>query len=183
MLLAIKNNEYNKTELKPFIKKNEYTIQRLIELIPAEELKKYMLSEEGKDYVCFEIEHFENHFTNYLPRQTYEFYYNNLYNSLLLDGYKENTYINTARSLINSGEYKEAFYAIKSIIEAANDTKVLNKWNDLIDNFPTIGMILRIIYRKSDNNVKVEIDEWLEKLKNNNYYDSLYLEDIVLTIK
>lgn len=182
VLLAIKNKEYNQTELKPFVKKNEYTIQKLIELIPAEELKKYMLSEEGKDYVCFEIEHFEDYFANYLPSQTYEFYYNNLFNSLVLDGLEDIKYINIARNLINNGEYQEAFDVIKAIIEAANDVKVLNKWNDLIDSFPAIGMILRIIYRKSDNNVRSNIDEWLEILKDNNYYDSLYLEDIVLTM-
>lgn len=142
-----------------------------------------MLSEEETNYVCFEIKHFENYFTNYLPRQTYEFYYNDLYNSLLLDEYKEITYINVGKSLINGGKYKESFYAIKAIIEAANDTKVLNKWNDLIDKFPTIGMILRIICRKSDNNVKVEIDEQLENLNNNDYYGNLYLEDVVSTIK
>lgn len=183
VLLAIKNKEYNQIQLKPTIIKNEYTIQKLIELIPAEELKNYMLSEEGKDYVCFEMVHFENHFARYLPRQTYEYYYNNLYNSLLLDGYGEIKYINIARNLINNGEYQEAFYAIKSIIEAANDVKVLNKWNNLIDNFPAIGMILRIIYRKSDSNVKSNIEEWIGILEDNNYYDSLYLEDIVLTIK
>ena len=183
VLLAIKNKEYNEIELKPRIIKNELTIQKLIELIPAEDLKKYMLSEEGKDYVCFEVEHFENHFSKYLPRQTYEYYYNNLYNSLLLDGYSRIEYINTARSLINGGEYQEAFYAIKALIEAANDVRVLNKWNELIDQMPAIGTILRIIYRKSDNNVKSNIDEWIGILENNNYYDSLYLEDIVLTIK
>lgn len=183
VLLAIKNNEYNQTELKPIIKKIEYSFQKLIELIPAEELKKYILNEEGKENVCFEMEHFENHFAKYLPRQTYEYYYNNLYNSLILDGYTDITYINIARSLINSGEYQEAFYVIKSIIEVANDIKVLNKWNDLIDKFPTIGMILRIIYRKSNNIIKYEIDEWLKLLENNNYYESLYLEDIVLSIR
>ena len=183
VLLAIKNKEYNAVELKPHVLKKELTIQKLIELIPAEDLKEYMLSEEGKDYVCFEVEHFENHFSKYLPRQTYEYYYNNLYNSLLLDGYTKIEYINIARSLINGGEYQEAFYAIKSLVEAANDVKVLNKWNELIDQMPSIGMILRIIYRKADNNTKSNIDEWLEILKENNYYNSLYLEDIVLTIK
>lgn len=183
VLLAIKNKEYSNIKLKANIRKKELTVQQLIELIPAEDLKEYILSVVGRDYVCFELEHLEEHFRKYIPRQTYEYYYNNLYNSLVLDGYSEIKYTSIARDLINFGEYQEAFYAVKAIIEAAKDVNVLTKWDDLLNQFPTIGMLLRIIYRKGDNNVKSNINEWMQILEENNYYDSLYLEDVILSIK
>lgn len=183
VLLAIKNKEYSNIKLKANIRKKELTVQQLIELIPAEDLKEYILSVVGRDYVCFELEHLEEHFRKYIPRQTYEYYYNNLYNSLVLDGYSEIKYTSIARDLINFGEYQEAFYAVKAIIEAAKDVNVLTKWDDLLNQFPTIGILLRIIYRKGDNNVKSNINEWMQILEENNYYDSLYLEDVILSIK
>lgn len=183
VLLAIKNKEYSEVELKEPIKRKELTVEQLIELIPAEDLKEYMLSIYGRDYVCFETEHLEEHFRKYLPRQTYEYYYNNLYNSLVIDGYQELKYISIAKDLINCGEYQEAFYAIKAIIEASNDVGIFTKWDDLINQFPTIAMYLRIIYRKGDANVKSNINEWIKILEENNYYNSLYLEDAILTIE
>ena len=183
VLLAIKNKEYSNVKLKANVRRKELTIQQLINLIPAEDLKNYILSSVGRDYVCFEFNHLEEYFRKYLPRQTYEYYYNNLYNSLVLDGYKKIEYISIARDLINCGEYREAFYVVKAIIEAAKDVDVLAKWDDLLNQFPTIGMFLRIIYRKGDNNVKSNINEWIQILEENNYYDSLYLEDAVLSIK
>lgn len=182
VLLAIKNKEYNNVKLKENVRKKELTIQQLIELIPAEDLKEYMLSIGGRDCVCFELEHLEERFRKYLPRQTYEYYYNNLYNSLVLDGCKKIKYIGIARDLINCGEYQEAFYVVKAIIEAAKDVDVLKKWVDLLNQFPTVGMLLRIIYRKGDNNVKSNINEWIQILEENNYYNSLYLEDVILSI-
>lgn len=142
-----------------------------------------MLSVVGRDYVCFELEHLEENFRKYLPRQSYEYYYNNLYNSLVLNGYNEIKYTTIARDLINCGEYQEAFYTVKAIIEAAKDVDILTKWDDLLNCFPTIGRLLRIIYRKDDNNIKSNINEWVQKLEENNYYDSLYLEDVILSIK
>lgn len=183
VLLAIKNNEYKEIDLKPYISKKDLRISELVELIPSDDLKEYILSDEGRKSVYFDNEKFKKYFSKYLPKQSYEYYYNNLYNSLILDDNKKIDYISIGRRLINDCEYLEAFYVMKSLIEAANDANVLDKWEELIDSIPSIEMLLRIIYRKSEDSVKSNIDEWIIKLKDNNYYDSLYLEDLVLTLK
>lgn len=185
-MLKIKNKEYAEVELKPEIHKSIKTLQELIIEIPAEETKEYLLSEEGKEYVCFEMENFEKHFSKYLPKQDFEFYYNTLYNKLIIDGYCHNMlseYFTKVKALITSSKYEESFNICKSIIEASKDTNHLNKWDELIDSFPTLGMNMRIIYRKSTEELKTRINEWINTLEENNYYESLYLEDIILTIK
>lgn len=185
-MLAIKNKEYSEVELKPEIHKKTKSLQELIKEIPSDELKNYLLSEDGKEYVCFEMENFEKHFLKYLPKQEYDFYYNSLYNSLMIDGYhhdKLSEYLSKAKCLMSSLEYKETFYICKAIIEASNDTEHINKWDELVDSFPILGMNLRIIYRKSDSKFKGEIQQWISHLAEKNYYNSLYLEDIILTIK
>ncbi len=186
VLLAIKNKEYDNVELKPFISKKTKTYEEIVRAIPADELKAYILSPEGKDYVCFEEGHFENHFANYLPSQPYSYYYNNLYNRIVLDGYNNSLlgqYMEIAKTLLNNKNYNESFYILKSIIEATNDTKVIDKWQELINLFPLIAMSLRIVYRKCDDGTKEEFNIWKDDLTKNNYYNSIYLEDIILGIK
>ena len=53
----------------------------------------------------------------------------------------------------------------------------------LVDYFATIGMYLRIIYRKGDEDAKDLLLAWIGILEKNNYYDNVYLEDAVLSIK
>lgn len=186
VLMAILNKDYSAVELKQEIKKHNLTTEELIKLIPAEELKNYILSPIGKDYVCFEIEHLEESFAKYIPIQSYEYYYNNLYNALTIEGYETrllNDYLRSLKTIINSKKYVEAFSIIRAIIEATNDTGHLDKWDSLIDAFPVIGMHLRIVYRKSSNELRNAIDKWINKLETNDYHNNIYLEDIILTIK
>ena len=90
VLIAISNREYFVSDLKPEIKKKKSDLKSVLELIPAEEIKDYLLSSKRIDSVCFEMNIFENYFRKYYPNQEYEYYYNNLYNSLSLDnGYEE----------------------------------------------------------------------------------------------
>ena len=63
VMLAILNKEYSEVELKQEISKKKISIEELIKLIPAEDLKNYILSPIGKDYVCFETEHLEENVT------------------------------------------------------------------------------------------------------------------------
>lgn len=185
-MLAIKDKAYLEIELKPEISENSKSLHELIEEIPADKLKEYLLSEDGNNCLSLEIEKFEIYFSSYLPRQEYEYYYNNMFNALVTDDYNIDAlhnYLLKVKNLILKLEYEEAFDICKSIIEASFETGNLNKWDDLIDSFPVLGMNLRIIYRKSNSKLKNNINEWIKVLKNNNYYDSLYLEDIILTIK
>ena len=183
VFLAIKNHEYIEKELKPFINKQEITFQKFIEKIPAKDLKSYILSEEGKENVSFEENHLKDYFISCLPRQSYEYYYNNLYNNIVLKNEVNLKYINISKSLLNNGEYQEAFDIVKSIIEAANDTEILSTWEELTNCLPVIGMLLRIIYRKANNETINDINIWINKLEKNNYYGSLYLEDTILSVK
>jgi uncharacterized protein MJ1493 len=183
VFLAIKNHEYIEKELKHFINKQEITFQKFIEKIPAKDLKNYILSEEGKENVSFEENHLKDYFISCLPRQSYEYYYNNLYNNIILKNEVNLKYINISKALLNNGEYQEAFDIVKSIIEAANDTEILSTWEELTNCLPVIGMLLRIIYRKANNETINDINIWITKLEKNNYYGSLYLEDTILSVK
>lgn len=186
VLMAILNKDYNEVQLKREINKKKISLEELIKLIPADDLKNYILSPIGKDYVCFETEHLEENFAKYIPIQSYEYYYNNLYNALVIDGYDNgllSEYIKNIKTLLNSKKYIEVFSIIKSIIEASHDTNHLDKWDQLIEEFPLLGMHLRIVYRKANNELKNTIDKWTDNLISNEFYNNIYLEDIILSIK
>ena len=155
-----------------------------MEKIPADELKKYMLSDEGLDNVSVNMKAFNEHFRNYLPQQSYEYYYNNLYNSLVLDDGYENRiedYLSDAREYLKDDNFSETFKIVKSIIEAYYDSQINEE--DELDLLNKLGMLLRIVYRKADENTKKDVLEWQDKLKKDNYYNNYYLEDVILSLK
>ena len=80
-LLAIQNGDYTEEELKPFVAENRMTVEELIKKIPAEALKKYLLSDNGIANTNFNLDDLEKTFVEYVPKQDYDYYYNNLYNS------------------------------------------------------------------------------------------------------
>lgn len=182
VIMAITNQEYSNIELKPELKEKKDNLQNVLKQIPAEEIKEYLLSPKGADYVCFEMEAFEEHFRKYYPNQSYEYYYNNLYNALAVDGEYENmvdSYITKIRQYISNQEFEESFKILRSIINAYNDTNKLNFDDYIINQFANIGMLLRIINRKCDERTKQDIHSWIIELESENYYNNLYLEDIV----
>ncbi len=186
VLLSISNQEYIEVELKEEIKEKDMNLKSILESIPAEEIKKYLLSPIGFDKVIFEMKSFSKQFRSYYPIQGYDFYYNNLYNALILeDNYKEKTedYLDRIKGYISGNKFKEVLNIAKSIIQAYNDTNKLNYDDNIIDIFLKLGMFLRITYRKSNEEVKNNINEWINYLKNKNFYDNYYLEDIMLSIK
>ena len=183
-LLAIKNVEYDEVELNKWICETSDSLKQLIEKIPAEELKEYLLSEDGMDNVCVNIGVFENYFRKYLPVQTYEYYYNNLYNSILLDEHPEvliDGDLILVKQYIADNNFLESFKILGAIITALVDTNHLNDDLCVTELFPKLGMFLRITYRKGDDKVKENINEWINHLKENNYYDNYYLEDIIIS--
>lgn len=185
VLIAISNQEYTNIKLKPEVKEKKENLQNILKDIPAEDLKEYLLSSKGMNYVCFEMNSFEEYFKKYYPSQSYEYYYNNLYNALVLDNEYEkviDSYINKIRQYISNLEYEEGFKILKSIIEAYNDSNKLNFDSYIINQFPTLGMLFRIINRKSNKHLKDYINSYILELKKNNYYNNLYLEDIIMMI-
>ena len=185
-MLGILNKNYSEVELKPEIEKNSLNTIDLIKLIPAEELKKYIIDSIYSKDVRIEKIPLEEKFAKYIPIQSYEYYYNKLYNSIIL-GYCNDfilsDYLKTIKSLLGAKKYVEVFSIIKAIIEVANDTKLIDKWNKLDESFPLIGMNLRIIYRKSSDDLKNTIDKWISKIEAEEYYNNIYLEDVILCIK
>lgn len=186
VLIAISNGEYEQIELKPEIREKKASLQSMIEIIPADEIKNYLLSPKGLDYVCFEMESFEDYFRKYLPKQKYDFYYNNLYNELILnnDGnFYIKDYLSRVKQYIDNNDFPEGYKIIKSIIEAYNDSNKLNIDDTIVDSLPKIGMFLRVVYRKCDHMTKDNINKWIENLERNNYYNNYYLEDIIVSLE
>lgn len=184
VLKAISNNEYEKVELKD---SNNYVgcdLKDLLTAIPAEEIKDYLLTPVGLKSFSLDLESFEEYFKKYMPKQSYEYYYNNLYNALVLDDYYDemvDSYLNDVKEYISNDEFSEAYKIIKSIIEAYHDSKILNKDDDIIDRFPIMGMYLRVIFRKAEMELKDKMNIWFLKLKLCLYYENYYLEDMVLS--
>lgn len=138
------------------------------------------------DKVAFEMESFSNYFRKYYPLQKYEYYYNNLYNALATgDKYISlaESYLNRVKQYISGNNFNEVLNIIKALINAYKDTNKLNFDDSFTDMLPSIGMFLSVIYRKSDNQIKEKINEWISELKLKNFYDNYYLEDIMLSIK
>lgn len=186
VLLAIKNKKYIEKELKEEIVKNNISLNELIQNIPATELKDYILkiifNKNFSDYLVLDFNDFEVDFLKYLPSQSYEYYYNNLYNYVMINDEIRFDCKYIIKDLINSEKYEEAFFVIKTFIEVANDTKHFEKIEIIINKYSDIALFLRMIYRKSDNILKEKIEEWLEKIRKNKYYNSLYLEDMIVSI-
>lgn len=186
VLLAIKNKKYIEKELKEEIVKNNISLNELIQNIPATELKDYILktifNKNFSDYLVLDFNDFEVDFLKYLPSQPYEYYYNNLYNYVMINDEIRFDCKYIIKDLINSEKYEEAFFVIKAFIEVANDTKHFEKIEIIINKYSDIALFLRMIYRKSDNILKEKIEEWLEKIRKNKYYNSLYLEDMIVSI-
>lgn len=186
VLIAMESNNYEVVKLKPYIKKPDITLEALINKVPAELLKSYLLSPTGRNKVIFEELTFKDYFRNYMPAKNYEYYYNNLYNSLVIDrNYEEKVreYLTEVKQNINDSNFNKPFKIIKSIIEAYNDSDKLNYDDFITDLIPTIGMYLRIIYRNTDEQQKKKIKEWINHIKKNAYYNDYYLEDMILSVK
>lgn len=184
-ILAIHNHEYTKINLKPKIKEENPNIKKIIKRIPASKLKAYLLSSQSKNKVFFEEKSFKNFFSEYYPYASYDFYYNNLYNILLLnqdDNQLINDYLSKAQNYLENQNYKQVIKIITAIINAYRDNKCL-KSDILINNLPKIGMYLRITLRKCNQNDKKNIKLWLKELEENNYYKNIYLEDIIHLLK
>lgn len=180
-MLAIDDGEYVEKELRPNIERNSYTIEELIEKVPAEELKTYLLKENGLDGVTFCFMKLAKRFDSYLPCQTYEFYYNNLYNRLVFDEeYILFEYLNEIKEQIAKQKYEESFKIIKAIVEAYNDTNKINEDNELTDVIPQLTMYLRVTSRKGNEGLKEEIRTWMMSVKENKYYDNVYIEDALV---
>ena len=184
--LAITNHNYDINDLKEEVKEKKIDFKQVLQTIPGEEIKEYLLTPNGMDSVSFEKDTFEDYFKKYYPLQEYRYYYNNLYNSLILDTEYEiitDSYLNIVNQYLTTNEFTEGLKIIMSIINAYNDANRLNSDNYILKQFPLIGMYLRVINRKGSEHIKKDLLAFMSGLEENHYYNCLYLEDIFACIK
>ena len=74
--------------------------------------------------------------------------------------------------------YSNSFIIIKAIINALKDTDNLDN-NKLINIYYWLNLILKITYKKSNQTIKNAITSWLNYIKQNNYFESLCLENMI----
>lgn len=185
VLMAISNREYTEVELKPYVKREELNLLEVIKKIPAEKLKEYLISPLGLDNVAFEMKTFTNYFRSYCPKPEYEYYYNNLYNDMVIDDDYKCTidlFISRARQFLVNDDFEEVFKIVNSIIEAYNDSNRLNFDDYAFEVINKLGMILRIVYRKASEDLKNTIKAYGYLLESKNYYNNYYLEDLILSV-
>ncbi len=181
-ILAIENDDCFEVELKEKINKTDDTLHTLIKAIPAQELKDYLLSQKNKHTITLTFSNLSPRFLKYETKQSYEYYYNNLFNVIAFKrctGDMINEYMSYARMYTHSKEYAESYKIIKAIIEAHRGEFGFES-EDIELFFADITMLMRIIYRKTNAQLRKEIDTWFAELKKHNYCDNVYLEDMII---
>lgn len=172
-LLAIKNHEYQTVKLKKQINKYHEPLAKEIQKIPAKELKEYF-SKNISNLVNFSKNDFEETFSKYLKAQSYNYYYNNLYNAIIT---KENyslliyKYKDDIIKCLNGTKYRSAFNIIKAIINAFADTDTINS----LDAFKTIESLSSyqyLILKKANYKLNQDIKSWHQYIKRNKYFSS-----------
>lgn len=185
-LLAINDKAYDKVKLKEEVVERDTSIENIIKVIPAQDLKQYIIQQVKRNELKLDNQIFKDTFIKYYPKQKYNYYYYNLYNRLKLNINRNELLKNYQNKMVQymmSNEYEEAFKIVKAIVEAYNDTDSLSHSMETADALLALEMPLRISYRKGNVKLKSNITNWLRKVKNKKYYNNYYLEDIIGRIK
>lgn len=181
-LLSIESGKYKEIKLKKVEDKQSISMEKFIKKIPANMLKKFLVEESEEGYISINMDELREKFFVYLPKNDYDFYYNSLYNSIEINEpyyLKVNEYLNEIKSYLENKDYEMCYIIIKSLIEIYHDKKI-----NIIDNLPLLGMLFRICYNKAKKDKKYEklskqIKTYIEKLKKADYYEDVYLEDMI----
>lgn len=84
-------------------------------------------------------------------------------------------------------DYEQLFIIFASTIDALtdaiNDTNFDVCEERLIEIYNKLIIYARISYRKCSIELKEKYNIWLKKYDDNNYYNDVYLEDVLLSIK
>lgn len=187
-LLAIDNNDIKDIKLLPEPEYISYELHEVIDKIPADELKKYIIEKVKTTRLVFnDIETFNRQFNKYIPIQKEEYYYNCLYNKLVMKmNVNEliNEYMNVAKQYIDYKNYEQSFVIIKSLVNAFYKVEKNTSLEHLEDGIiAKLGMYLRIIYRKIKEDEKQKINDWINALTKQVFFGDVYLEDMILTIR
>lgn len=178
-LVAIDKKEYKEIKLKSK-ETYEFNEQEILEKISPEELKEALINSKSK---TINKAFLEKYFYDYMPKQGYDYYYNRLYNDLILERYPEydrHDNMWDVEEKVDKKDFEEAFNIIKALLDAYSET---NKLSAISDYYEKIGMYLRIIHRRGKKELIKEVDKYLDGLKNKDYFNNVYLEDALETIK
>lgn len=93
------------------------------------------------------------------------------------------TFLNLAKSSLENGKYEYTFTISSCIIDAGKESSYCDCNEILSDQYSKIGMFIRISYRKGNEELKRNIEAWIKKYEGKNYYNDIYLEDMILQIK
>ena len=179
-LIRMKNHDYQTVRLKPKISRKKEPLNKTLEKIPAEELKEY-LCQNISNLIDFDKTKFEKKFSKYMPCQSYNYYYNNLYNAIVLNedyGKLANQYKTDIICNVVSHKYRNVFTIIKAIVNALHHTKNL----DSFDSFKFLESIRVFLYSLTNNNDKSlikDVKSWYLYLKKNRYFGSFVLESFI----
>lgn len=185
VLLAISNGSYDEVELKKEIPEKNIDMKAVLQSVPAEEIKNFFINNLDECFINLDELLFKKVFRKYLPKQKYEYYYNGLYNELVLnEGYSDRLYeyLMLAKEYLDNDEFREVFKIVKSIVNAYHDSGNIRD-DEFVNVIMQLGMYLRITYRKGDETTVQMIHNWRQELERVNYFESYYLEDIILSIK
>ncbi len=179
-LMAIDNKEYKTIKLLPIEELEEIKMSELLKSIPEDKLKKYIED-------CFDIddEIYKNdlveEFEVYLPEKPRKYFYNTLFNEFQLETFSYNLgkFIKLAEKSLEYKKYQYAFLIVASVIEAYKDSKYEDKQKVVFINYNTFATIIRIANRKGNKTLQAGIQKWIASLKDKNYYDDIYLEDMI----
>ncbi|MGM9878457.1 MAG: SWIM zinc finger domain-containing protein [Bacilli bacterium] len=187
-LLAIDNKDINESELLPEPEYISYDLHDIIEKIPSDELKKYIIERVAITRLVFnDMETFNKRFNKYIPIQKEEYYYNRLYNLLVMKmdvNELINDYMDIIKQYIDYKNYKQAFVIIRSLVNAFYKVEKNTSLEQVEDGLiAKLGMYSRIVYRKIEEEEKQKISDWINELIEQDFFNDVYLEDMVLTIK
>lgn len=187
-LLAIDNKDIKEIELLPEPEYISYDLHDIIEKIPSDELKKYIVERVAITRLVFnDMETFNKQFNKYIPIQKEEYYYNRLYNLLVMKmdvNELINDYMDITKQYIDYKNYKQAFVIIRSLVNAFYKVEKNTSLEQVEDGIiAKLGMYSRIVYRKIEEQEKQKINDWINELTEQDFFNDVYLEDMILTIK
>ena len=181
-LMSIDANQYTTIKLLPIPENEKINMKDFINSIPDEKIKEYLKNSfETGNYIS--EEKFKKNFSCYLPDKSREYFYNTLYNNFQLGIADISEFLNMAKSSLENGKYKYTFIITSAIIDASKEAEYSDNDEIILDSYNKIGMFIRISYRKGNGELKAEIENWIQKYEEENYYDDIYLEDMILGIK
>lgn len=180
-LMAIDAKNYTTIKLLPIPEEEKINIRDFLNIIPEDKLKEFLRTSFETNTTVTE-ERLKEHFSCFLPEKSREYIYNKLYNSFQLELPEISEFLSLAKSALENNKYKYTFTITSCIIDAGKESG-FNDCNEiLLDKYNKIGMFIRISYRKGNDELKKEIEEWIKKYEEKNYYDDIYLEDMILQI-